>query len=101
MLVENSFFPVSQRTNGTRHFQYRAVPEDCQLFHTSAMELWETWYGKACPDLFNEGAIQVNLSRESILVLRRGSWYRIQNLVLREENLHVKTMAGELVCPHR
>ncbi len=99
MLVENSFFPVSQRTNGTCHFQYRAVPEDCQLFHTSAMELWETWYGKACPDLFNEGAIQVKLSRESILVLRRGSWYRIQNLVLREENLHVKTMAGELVVP--
>ena len=99
MLVENSFFPVSQRTNGTCHFQYRAIPEDCQLFHTSAMELWETWYGKACPDLFNEGAIQVKIPRESILVLRRGSWYRIQNLVLREEALHVKTMAGEIVVP--
>ena len=99
MLVENSFFPVSQRTNGTYYFQYRAIPEDCQLFHTSAMELWETWYGKACPDLFNEGAIQVKLPRESILVLRRGSWYRIQNLVLREEALHVKTMAGEIVVP--
>ncbi len=99
VLVENSFFPVSQRTNGTCYFQYRAIPEDCQLFHTSAMELWETWYGKACPALFNEGAVQVKLPRESILVLRRGSWYRIQNLVLRETALHVKTMAGEIVVP--
>ena len=97
VLVENSFFPISQRTNGTFRFQYRTIPEDCQIFHTSPMELWETWYGKACPDLFNEGAIRIKLSRESIIVLRRGSWYRIQNLVLREKALHIKTIAGEMV----
>ncbi|MEO1637352.1 MAG: response regulator [Cyanobacteria bacterium J06631_9] len=96
MLVENSFFPISRRTNGTCYFQHRAIPEDCQLFHTSAMELWETWYGKSCPDSFNDDSYQMKLPRESIVVLRRGSWYRIQSLVLRENSLNIKTIAGEI-----
>lgn len=96
MLVENSFFPISQRTNGTCYFQHRPIPEDCQLFHTSAMELWEAWYGKACPAAFNGGILQVKLPRERIVVLRRGSWYRIQSLVVKGEALHIKTVAGEI-----
>ncbi|MGD1896635.1 MAG: response regulator [Phormidesmis sp.] len=95
-LIENSFFPISRRTNGTCYFQHRVIPEDCQIFHTTAIELWETWYGKACPDLFNQGALQVKLPRENIVVLRRGSWYHIQNLMQKDEALRIKTVAGEI-----
>ncbi|MEL7071212.1 MAG: response regulator [Cyanobacteria bacterium J06581_3] len=96
MLVENSFFPVGQRTNGTCHFQHRAIPEDSQIFHTSAMELWETWHGKARPGSCPNSALTAKLSRASIIVLRRGSWYRIQSLIVKGEALHIKTVAGEI-----
>lgn len=99
ILIENSFFPVSQRTNGTCHFQYCTIPEDCQVYRTSALGLWEVWHGKACPseDQIIESSLVGNkVSRASLMVLRRGSWYHIQSLSLSNDIVKIKTIAGEL-----
>ncbi len=92
-LIENSFFPVSQRTNGTCYFQYCTIPKDCQVYRTSALELWEVWHGKACPGA-SDAAHKV--SRSNIMILRRGSWYHIQSLSLSNGTVKVQTIAGEL-----
>ncbi|MEO0458229.1 MAG: response regulator [Cyanobacteria bacterium P01_A01_bin.114] len=97
VLIENSFFPVSQRTNGTAYYQYRSIPGQCQIYHTSGVELWEAWHGKTslnqkrCRD-----RTQANLSRSNIIVLRRGSWYHIQTMRLNQDHLLIKTIGGEI-----
>ncbi|MGB7250962.1 MAG: response regulator [Phormidesmis sp.] len=96
VLIENSFFPVSRRTNGTCYFQHRTIPDNCQIYHTSAMELWDTWHGKAGPDESSRESKLAGLSRERIVVLRRGSWYHIQKLALANDTLHIKTVGGEI-----
>ena len=98
ILIESSFFPVSQRTNGTCYFQHCTIPKDCQVYRTSAQELWEVWHGKVCP---NEAHMPKSIpakkvSRANIMVLRRGSWYHIQSLSLANDVVKIKTIAGEL-----
>ncbi len=94
-LIENSFFPVSQRTNGTCYFQYCTIPKDCQVYRTSASELWEVWHGKACPGA-NDAAQSPKVSRANIMILRRGSWYHIQSLSLSNDTIKIQTIAGDL-----
>ncbi|MEM8502193.1 MAG: response regulator [Cyanobacteria bacterium P01_D01_bin.1] len=96
ILIENSFFPVSQRTNGTCHFQHCTIPKDCQVYRTSAQELWEVWHGKACPNGNHPTTMGLKVSRANIMVLRRGSWYHIQSLSLANDIVKIKTIAGEL-----
>ncbi len=112
-LIENSFFPVSQRTNGTCYFQQCHIPKDCQVYRTPASELWDVWYGKTCPGKTDSGSSSENnsknssenskastcgkkVSRQDLLVLRRGSWYHIQAMLMSEGNMRIKTIAGEL-----
>ncbi|NEP18101.1 MAG: response regulator [Leptolyngbya sp. SIO4C1] len=94
-LIEHSFFPVSQRTNGTQYYQYRAIPEQCQIYYTSAIALWEAWHGKMSDQIQRQSS-WVQPSRDKIIVLRRGSWYRIQQLILSEGHLHINTVGGEV-----
>lgn len=89
ILIEHNFFPVSQRSNGTHYYQYRTIPDQCQLYHTSAKELQEAWHGKS-------GHVLSRLTREKIIVLRRGSWYRIQKLDCAKDYLRIQTIAGEI-----
>jgi len=98
ILIESSFFPVSQRTNGTCYFQHCTIPKDCQVYRTSAQELWEVWHGKACPNEAHtpESPTAKKVSRANIMVLRRGSWYHIQSLSLANDIVKIKTIAGEL-----
>ncbi|MGC1308141.1 MAG: response regulator [Phormidesmis sp.] len=101
VLVENNFFPVSQRTNGTHYYQHRTIPERCQIYHTSAKELWEAWHGKVSFGQAGSGQetsdrLSTQFVRASIIVLRRGAWYHIQKLVCTEDSLHIKTIGGEM-----
>ena len=98
ILIENSFFPVSQRTNGTCYFQHCTIPKNCQVYRTSALELWEVWHGKPCPGAAADGGQNnaAKVSRSNLLVLRRGSWYHIQAMAVAENVVKVKTVAGEL-----
>ena len=109
ILIENSFFPVSQRTNGTCYFQHCTIPKDCQVYRTNAMELWEVWHGKPCPDTVAKDVAKdadkeskgtspqhLKVSRENLVVLRRGSWYHIQAMALSGNIVKIKTAAGEL-----
>ncbi|MGB3669681.1 MAG: response regulator [Phormidesmis sp.] len=101
ILMENSFFPVSQRTNGTCYFQQCNIPKDCQVYRTPATELWDVWYGKACPGKIDPENTQglthgQKVSRKDLLILRRGSWYHIQGMLSAEGNVRIKTIAGEL-----
>ena len=100
-LIENSFFPVSQRTNGTCYFQHCTIPKDCQVYRTNAMELWEVWHGKPCPGAASNSKEcsfpkELRVSRENLVVLRRGSWYHIQAMALSGNIVKIKTVAGEL-----
>lgn len=96
ILIENSFFPVSQRTNGTHYYQHRTIPEQYQIYHTSASELREVWYGKSSLNRPNNSNALNSLTRESILVLRRGSWYHIRRLDSAEGSLRIQTIGGEM-----
>ena len=97
VLIENSFFPVSYRTNGTCYYQHRAIPEQCQIYYTSAEALWEAWHGKIVGDSQSKRlSPQTRPPRENIIVLRRGSWYHIQNLMLKKEGMRIKTVGGEI-----
>ena len=95
-LIENNFFPVGQRTNGTCYFQYCIVPKDCQVYRTSALELWHVWNGKACPADGQAEATSTAVSRANLMVLRRGSWYHIQSLSLSDDIIQIKTIGGEI-----
>jgi len=94
-LIENSFFPVSQRTNGTCYFQHCSIPKDCQVYRTNALELWDVWHGKPCPGSSNatEG---IKVARANLVVLRRGSWYHIKSMGLSGNIIKIATVAGEL-----
>ena len=97
VLIENSFFPVSYRTNGTCYYQHRAIPEQCQIYYTRAEALWEAWHGKIVGDSQSKGLLpQAKPRRENIIVLRRGSWYHIQQLMLNNEGMRIKTVGGEI-----
>ena len=101
ILIENSFFPVSQRTNGTCYFQHCTIPKDCQVYRTNAMELWEVWHGKPCPgtavkDSQDTSPNSLKVSREHLVVLRRGSWYHIQAMTVSGDVVKIKTAAGEI-----
>ena len=96
ILIENSFFPVGQRTNGTHYYQHRTIPEQYQIYHTSASELREVWYGKSSLNQSNYNKALTGLTRESIIVLRRGSWYHIRRLDSAEGNLRIQTIGGEM-----
>ena len=95
-LIEHNFFPISQRSNGTHHYQHRTIPDQCQLYHTSARELQEAWHGKSNLAQFSNKHVLNRLSREKIIVLRRGSWYRIQQLAYAKDCLRIKTIGGEI-----
>ena len=95
-LIENSFFPVSQRTNGTCYFQHCTVPKDCQVYRTSAQELWEVWHGKASPKENSDATTGAKVSRANIIVLRRGNWYHVQSLSLSDDIIKIKTIGGEI-----
>lgn len=95
ILIENSFFPVSQRTNSTHYYQHQTIPEQYQIYHTSASELREVWYGKSSLNQSNNKAL-TSLTRESIIVLRRDSWYHIRRLDFAEGNLRIQTIGGEM-----
>ena len=99
-LIENSFFPVSQRTNGTCYFQHCTIPKNCQVYRTSASELWEVWHGKDCPKQGDDKAkgaqVSPKVSRNNLMVLRRGSWYHIQSLLLSNDTVKIQTIAGEI-----
>lgn len=94
-LIANSFFPVSQRTNGTCYFQHCIVPKDCQVYRTSAQELCEVWQGKAYSKE-QETATSTAASRANIMVLRRGNWYHIQSLSSSDDMIKIKTIGGEI-----
>ncbi|EDX86399.1 response regulator receiver domain protein [Synechococcus sp. PCC 7335] len=93
-LIVNSFFPVSQRTNGTCYFQHCTVPKNCQVYRTHAQELWEVWHGKACPK--GDETASATVSRANLMVLRRGSWYHVQSLTLADDMLKIQTIGGEI-----
>ncbi|MFK8182999.1 MAG: response regulator [Phormidesmis sp.] len=99
VLIENSYFPICRRTNGTCRYQYRAIPEQCQIYHTSATELGNAWYGKWDSKLSVGNGMpqrQTKLRRENIVVLRRGSWYHIQTIVMADDNIRIKTIGGDI-----
>ncbi|MBE9068133.1 response regulator [Leptolyngbya cf. ectocarpi LEGE 11479] len=100
VFINFSFFPVGQRTNGTCYFQYRAIPEQCQVYCTTAMNLWDAWRGRGDRDGCDRTNKSVRTSpqppRSNILVLRRGSWYHIQRMAFNEGRLHVRTIGGEI-----
>ncbi|MGB3297056.1 MAG: response regulator [Phormidesmis sp.] len=91
VLIENSFFPVSQRSNGTHYFQHRMIPNRCQIYHTCASELVKFWQGKA-----SHNHASSKITRHHILVLRRGSWHHIQRLICVKDQLQIKTIGGEM-----
>lgn len=102
VFINFSFFPISQRTNGTCYFQYRAIPEQCQVYCTTAMKLWDAWHGRSYRETCERTGQRLrdrtspNHSRSNILVLRRGSWYHIQRMALNEGSLQVRTIGGEI-----
>lgn len=102
IFINFSFFPVSQRTDGICYFQYRAIPEQCQVYCTAAMKLWDAWGGgESC----REAGVRISADlsvrtspqphRSNMLVLRRGSWYHIQKMAFDEGRLHVRTIVGK------
>ena len=95
-LVENSFFPVSQRTNGSCYFQYCETPDSYQIYHSAATELWNAWHGKTVPYQASSEGIKLKLPREKIVIFRRGSWQHIQGMGLKGDILHVKTLSGSV-----
>ena len=96
VLIENSFFPVSRRTNGTCHYRQCEIPEGCQVYRTKVTEFWAAWHGRTKPHQPNEDRTRLNLPREGIVIFRRGSWYRIQQAIASNDSLHIKTVGGEL-----
>ena len=96
VLIENGFFPVGRRTNGTCHYRQCEIPDGCQVYRTKATEFWAAWHGRTRPHQPNEGRDRLNLHREGIVVFRRGAWYRIQQAVASKDSLRIKTVGGEL-----
>lgn len=95
VFINFSFFPVGQRTDGICYFQYRAIPEQCQVYCTTAMKLWDAWRGRSHRDVCDRST-SPQPPRSNILVLRRGSWYHIQRMAFNQGCLHVRTIGGEI-----
>ena len=98
-LVDNRFFPVSRRTNGTCYFRCCAIPERCSVYYTPADQLWQAWQGGANPMLAKHSHLRNRVQRGQIRVLRRGQWHCIQQMVFKSEAIRLKTIAGEMYLP--
>ena len=99
VLIEHSFFPISRRTSGHFYYQHRHIPDRCQIYHTDGAAIWEAWHGRRRPGQTTSKIDALKLSRDSIIVLRRGKWYRILKMVFRKTGLHIKTIGGEIFVP--
>lgn len=92
-LIAESFFPIGE-VNQDGFWRYRAcqAPAGYQLHSTTGMELWRVWWS------INKGRRSQVLPMD-LLILRRGTWYPIRDIITSFGTLYLKTL-GEEVAIH-
>jgi len=88
-MLENSFFPIEQLDkDGLYHYQHHPIPENYQMHCTQAIELWKVWWG-----LRNRN-YSPSIPMDYI-ILRRGTWYPIRDIICSRGSLYIKTIGDE------
>ena len=89
-LVTESFFPIGETNqDGFWRYQFCQVPADYQLHSTTAMELWRVWWS------ISKGRRSQVLPMD-LLILRRGTWYPIRDIITSFGTLYLKTLGEEV-----
>lgn len=89
-LLSENFFPIGKvKQDGFWRYQACRVPAGYQLNSTTAMELWRVWWS-----LSKRGRNQV--LPMDLLILRRGTWYPIRDIITSFGTLYLKTLGGEV-----
>ncbi len=89
-MLENSFFPIEQLdTEDFYRYEHRPIPENYHMHCTNAMELWQEWW--RLRNRIYSPSIPMDF-----IILRRGTWYPVRNIICSHGSLYIKTIGDEV-----
>ena len=88
MLMDKNFIPLESKS-GIDFYQYQhcEIPQAYEIYCTSPSQLWRKWWVKSRNKKKNIFALD-------FLIRTRNSWYPIQDIVVEERTMYVKTLGS-------